>query len=152
MAVVDKVQKEYWMLQKSATVTALLLPWFPSTGKKIKDIATKNLFTILEEYIKLRRQADVPDSDAIDLLLAYGSTTKDTITLILTIIFAGVINTGVTCNRPLFFYIDSPLSLCRSMLGPPLPVTAQRVERESHPRGQCAHPNAHRHYILRPSP
>lgn len=113
MAVVDKVQQEYWMLEQSATVTALLLPWFPSTGNKIKDIATKNLFTILEEYVETRRKADVPSSDAIDLLLAYGSTTKDTITLILTIIFAGVINTGVTCNPPFFSTLarsDSPLT------------------------------------------
>ena len=111
------------MLEKSATPTALLLPWFPSTGKKNKEIATKSLYTTLNDYVELRKKADVPTLDAIDILLGKGLTTEDTIAIILAIIFAGVVNTGINCTPPSisqneFSLTPSPPS--HSMLDPPL--------------------------------
>ena len=84
-------------MEKSATPTALLLPWFPSASKKNKKIATKSLFTTLRGYVELRKKADVPTLDAIDILLGKGMSSDDTVTVILSIIFAGVINTGINC-------------------------------------------------------
>jgi len=98
--VVDKLQQDYWMLEKSATPTALLLPWFPSTSKKNKEIATKRMFTTLHDYVELRKKVDVPTLDAIDILLGKGMSSNDTVAVILSIIYAGVINTGINCTPP----------------------------------------------------
>jgi len=102
-AVVDKLQKDYWLLEKSATPTALLLPWFPSKDKKNKEAATKRLFTTLHDYVELRKKSDVPTLDAIDILLGKGLSSEDTISVILSIIFAGVINTGINSCWALLF-------------------------------------------------
>ena len=120
---VDKLRRDYWMLEKSATPTALLLPWFPSTSKRNKKIARTSLFTTLRDYVALRKKADVPTLDAIDILLGKGLSNDDTVTVILSIIFAGVINTGINCTPPSisqneFSLTPSPPS--HSMLDPPL--------------------------------
>jgi len=72
---VEKVQKMsglYWTLEKSATPVSLLLPWFPGTARKNKEEATRNLYNMLCHYVDLRRKAEVPNSDAIDILIADG--------------------------------------------------------------------------------
>lgn len=69
---VTRLQAEYWSLEKSATPTSLLLPWFPSPAKKRKEAATKELYMILDSYIEQRRAADVPTSDAMDVMLSQG--------------------------------------------------------------------------------
>lgn len=97
------LQAEYWKLEKSATPTSLLLPWFPSKAKKDKETATKNLFTMLEKYVDKRRAAEVPTADAIDLLIAEGLSTELIIGFILGVIFAGVVNTGINSCWALLF-------------------------------------------------
>jgi hypothetical protein len=69
---IDEIQKLYWTLEKSATPTALLLPWFPSKAKKNREIATGALFMKLKSFVDLRREAKVPSADAIDLLIGQG--------------------------------------------------------------------------------
>jgi sterol 14-demethylase len=79
---VEKIQKMndlYWTLEKNSTHMSLLLPWFPGTARKNKDEATKSLYTMLCHYVDLRRKAEVPSSDAIDILIADGD---DNITII----------------------------------------------------------------------
>jgi hypothetical protein len=66
-------QEHYWVIEKSATPTALLLPWFPSPAQRAKKASTKVLFGTLQHYIEKRKKAPVPSSDAIDILLAEGS-------------------------------------------------------------------------------
>lgn len=75
---IDKLQKDYWMLKNSATPTALLLPWFPSIATRNKKIATKNLYKTLHECVE-KRTTSTPSSDAIDVLLARGLSTDDTV-------------------------------------------------------------------------
>jgi sterol 14-demethylase len=91
-------QQHYWILEKSATPTALLFPWFPGPAKRAKEASTKALFTTLWDYIEERKKAPVPSSDAIDLLLGMGINNQDIIQFILGVIFAGVINTGINCT------------------------------------------------------
>jgi len=74
---IEEIQALYWKLEKSATPTALLLPWFPGPAKKRKEQTTKDLYIKLQDYIELRRNADVPCSDAIDILLGEGLSTAD---------------------------------------------------------------------------
>ena len=67
---IEEIQALYWKLEKSTTPTTLLLPWFPGPAKKRKEQATmptKNLFIKLQDY-ELKKNADVPSSDAIFLL------------------------------------------------------------------------------------
>ncbi|KAF8816057.1 cytochrome P450 [Phlegmacium glaucopus] len=92
---IEEIQALYWTLEKSATPTALLLPWFPGPAKKRKEQATKDLFMKLHEYVDLRRNAAVPSSDAIDVLLAEGLSNVDIVGFVLAVIFAGVLNTGM---------------------------------------------------------
>lgn len=73
----DELQKHYWTLEKSATPIALLLPWFPGSAKKARNAATSELFMKLSYYVELRRAAEVPTADAIDVLIAQGLSTSD---------------------------------------------------------------------------
>jgi hypothetical protein len=69
---VEEIQGLYWQLEKSATVTAVLLPWFPGPAKKRKEQVTKALYMKLYGYVELRKNATVPSSDTIDVLLGQG--------------------------------------------------------------------------------
>jgi sterol 14-demethylase len=69
---IEEIQDLYWQLEKSATPMALLLPWFPGPAKKTKERVTKDLYLKLCDYVELRKNAAVPSSDAIDVLLAKG--------------------------------------------------------------------------------
>lgn len=76
---IERIQGLYWTLEKSATPTALLLPWFPGRAKKAKEVATRELFLKLKYYVDLRREAKVPTTDAIDILIGQGQSTPDII-------------------------------------------------------------------------
>jgi sterol 14-demethylase len=97
LAALTEFQRHYWILEKSATPTALLLPWFPSPAKRARDASTTALFKILWEYVEDRKKASVPSSDAIDMLLGMGVNNQDIIQFVLGVVFAGVINTGINC-------------------------------------------------------
>ena len=61
---VEEIQGLYWQIQKSATLTALLLPWFPGLAKN----EWMALFTKLHNYIELtKKRAALPSSDSIDV-------------------------------------------------------------------------------------
>ena len=123
-----------------------------------------NLFVILEEYVEICRKADGRDRSLAsvridgegydyfeantDFCLCWGGSEV-----------GNLYNPGPNSDllqpvrpgctepptSPPFFYTLSLMacSLYFSFPGLPLPVIAQRVERESHLRGQHAHPNAH---------
>jgi sterol 14-demethylase len=69
---VQKMSDLFWKLEKSATPVSLLFPWFPGTGKRNKEQATKDLYVMLSHYVDIRRKAEAPNSDAIDILIANG--------------------------------------------------------------------------------
>jgi hypothetical protein len=50
-----------------APPTSALLPWFPEPRKWNKEIATRILFSILDEDVEKRKWASVPTSDAMTL-------------------------------------------------------------------------------------
>ena len=74
---IEEVQELYWQLEMSATPTAQLLPWFPGPAKKRKERVTKALYTKLHDYVDLRKNAAVPSSDSIDVLLGQGAPTTE---------------------------------------------------------------------------
>ncbi|KAF8890286.1 cytochrome P450 [Gymnopilus junonius] len=104
----NEMQRLYWVLEKSATPTALLLPWFPGPAKRRKEAATKELFTKLYTVVETRKAAEVPSSDAIDVLLGQGIPTEHIIQFVLAVIFAGVVNTGINSCWALVFLASHP--------------------------------------------
>lgn len=91
---IERLTQHYWNIEKNATPTVLLLPWLPSPAKKTQEKATRELFTMLYNYVYLRRNAPTPSTDPIDLLVAYGDSNEAIVSVVMSIIFAGVINTG----------------------------------------------------------
>ena len=75
---IKKIGELFLTLQKSATPTSLLLPWFPSLARKAGKEAATELFTLLYTYVETRRHAE-PTSDAIDILIADGETTQNVV-------------------------------------------------------------------------
>jgi len=97
------MNKLYWQLEKSATPVGLLLPWFPSKARSNKREATQGLYNLILKYITLRRNAEVPSSDAFDYLIAEGEPDHEIVGFVLSVIFAGVINTGmISCWTTLY--------------------------------------------------
>jgi len=70
--VVQKIGDLYSKIEASYTPVSLLLPWFPSTARKNKSQATMDLYNILIHYVNVRRDAEMRNSDAIDVLIADG--------------------------------------------------------------------------------
>ncbi|KAJ7731878.1 cytochrome P450 [Mycena metata] len=98
----------YSTLEKSSTAAALLLPWFPSPARKAKTKATAELFKKLCSYVEVRRNATVPSNDAIDVLLAQfilaeGVSTNTIVGFVLSTIFAGVVNSGMSVGWALIY-------------------------------------------------
>ena len=71
-----KIGDLFMTLETSATPASLLLPWFPSPGRKATKQATTEMFTILYTYVETRRHS-VPTSDTIDVLIAEGESTQN---------------------------------------------------------------------------
>ncbi|KAG6819749.1 hypothetical protein H0H93_009049 [Arthromyces matolae] len=103
LATVEQLEADFWLLEKSATPTAILLPWFPSQAKKDKLTALRNLYTTLYRSVEMRKRAKASPINTFDVLLNQGLETKDIITMTLHMIFAGTINTGVVSCWLLLF-------------------------------------------------
>ncbi|KAJ7671376.1 cytochrome P450 [Mycena polygramma] len=108
-AAVSRIQDLYHTLEKSSTPVALLLPWFPSAARKSRAAATTELFTMLYGYVEGRRNAAVPSSDAIDVLLAEGNNSMSVVEFIFGSIFAGVLNSGFTACWSLVYLGMDPI-------------------------------------------
>ncbi|EIN08261.1 cytochrome P450 [Punctularia strigosozonata HHB-11173 SS5] len=104
---VKRLGQLYNIMERSATPTALLLPWFPSRAKKTKQQATTDLYMKFNDYIDMRRKA-VPSSDAFDVLIAEGCDNATIIGFTLGVIFAGVINTRVNSCWVLVYLAANP--------------------------------------------
>ncbi|KDR75612.1 hypothetical protein GALMADRAFT_68731 [Galerina marginata CBS 339.88] len=93
---VDQIAKTYWALEQSATPVSLLLPWFPGPAKKARNSATTKIYKLLLKYVENRRNAAIPSTDPMDILIAEGHSNHAIIGTITGFLFAGVINTGMT--------------------------------------------------------
>ncbi|GBE78810.1 hypothetical protein SCP_0200070 [Sparassis crispa] len=103
-----RFEENFWTLEQSSTPVALLLPWFPSRAKRNRERATRELYSMLQGYIDKRRNADVPSADTIDLLLQDGAEDAEIIQFILSVIFAGVTNTGMIVCWILLYFDQNP--------------------------------------------
>ena len=71
-----KITGSFWSLRACATPTALILPWFPSLARVGQLMAHYKIFRVLSKHIEARRRVE-PTSDAIDVLIAEGETTRN---------------------------------------------------------------------------
>ncbi|PPQ75528.1 hypothetical protein CVT24_013234 [Panaeolus cyanescens] len=92
---ISTIAQSYWDIEKSATPAAILLPWLPIADRKKNEKATMALYTGIGKYVKMRREAATPSTDPIDILIANGDSDDKIIGVIISIVFAGVINTGI---------------------------------------------------------
>lgn len=73
------IAKLYWDLEKSSTPTALLLPWFPSSAKRMNKRATRDLYDFILKFVQIRRKADAPTKDVFDILIQRGDKDVDVV-------------------------------------------------------------------------
>jgi hypothetical protein len=71
---VSRLAKHFWDIEKSATPVSILLPWFPSSAKKVKQKATVALYGMLLSYVHLRRKCSTPSVDPIDFFISQGTS------------------------------------------------------------------------------
>ncbi|KJA23082.1 hypothetical protein HYPSUDRAFT_601084 [Hypholoma sublateritium FD-334 SS-4] len=88
----------YLDLEHGVTAGSILFPWFPSPSRKAKANATAALYGFLNSYVELRRKDPVTSTDTIDVFIAEGCNNPTIVAVIMNIVFAGVINTGVNVS------------------------------------------------------
>ena len=71
-----KLGELFQTLQTSSTPTSLILPWFPSSARRIRKQASTEMFIVLASYVEARRNEKLTN-DAIDVLIADGETTQN---------------------------------------------------------------------------
>ncbi|KAF8878712.1 cytochrome P450, partial [Infundibulicybe gibba] len=92
---ITRLAQHYWDIEKSATPVALLLPWFPGPAKRSNKRATQELYTLISNFVDMRRKSPEPTMDAFDLLISEGESNEVIVGFVMGVIFAGVINTGM---------------------------------------------------------
>jgi len=76
---VTRLSHHYEIVEEKFTPATFLLLWFPSSVKKSKEKAARNLHTMLAKYVELRRNATMPSSDVIDESIAGGCNNESVI-------------------------------------------------------------------------
>ncbi|KAJ7739687.1 cytochrome P450 [Mycena maculata] len=103
----NRLSELFLLHEQAASPISLMLPWLPGFSSK-KAAATKALFDFLSPYVDLRRRSSVQSSDSIDMLIADGYDDPTVIAYTLGIIFAGVINTGMSVCWTIVHLADNP--------------------------------------------
>ena len=73
------LRRHYFDIEQNSTPVSILLPWFPSQARKARTKSTEELYLLIRKYVTMRREAKIPSSDPIDLLIAHGDS-DDSIT------------------------------------------------------------------------
>jgi hypothetical protein len=78
VAAVNKIADFFMKSQTRKSAVTVLLPWFPSRGKKIMKQVTSDLYAMLRDHVEARRK-EIPTSDVIDVLICEGAETNEII-------------------------------------------------------------------------
>lgn len=89
-ALVKRVAKLYWDMEKGATPTSVLLSWLPSPARKRKQKATTELYLLFKNLLDKRIEEGRTEDDPAQYLLDEGDSVNDIITFILGALFAGI--------------------------------------------------------------
>jgi len=101
--VVTKFQRDFSLLEKSANPVTLLLPWLPTTAKRMERTSINNLRATLRTYVEKRKKSTIPNSDTIDFLLSRGLQVDRIIACILNLIWVGLLSLSVNSYWILIF-------------------------------------------------
>ncbi|KAF8186070.1 cytochrome P450 [Mycena galopus ATCC 62051] len=82
-------------LEKNGTPTAHLLPWFPSPARRAIIRNNRAIFDLVKPFVEIKRAATERSSDTIDLLFEAGFAPDNVVELVLGVINAGYVNTGM---------------------------------------------------------
>jgi cytochrome P450 len=125
---VAKVAKLYEIIEKGSNPKAMIFPWLPNSAVKAKDEATGELYNMLSDIIKKRKEVGSKDQDALQVLIDLGDSTPDIVGVscglpaerqensrlihrpqfVLGTLFAGIINTGNNACWILLFLNSHP--------------------------------------------
>ncbi|KIM37022.1 hypothetical protein M413DRAFT_448749 [Hebeloma cylindrosporum] len=105
---IQDLRKHYFDMEQSRTPVSALLPWFPGPAKKLKAKASLDLYILVMKYVTMRRKAGAASSDPIDILITNGDSDEVIIGTVMGIIFAGIVNTGVTACWVLLYLGSNP--------------------------------------------
>jgi sterol 14-demethylase len=105
---IARIDKHFNEIDTNGTLIPVLLPWFPGSAKRARKKATQNLYNLFLSFITLRRKASTPSNDPIDLFISQGLSDDSIIQTIMSIIFAGVANTGLNASWALFHLGTNP--------------------------------------------
>jgi len=90
-------------MEKSSTAAAILLPWFPSRSKRINKRVTTDLYDLILKLVRDRRAAGAPTKDPIDVLIQIGDNDVDIVAMVMSIVFAGYIDTRIYASWALVY-------------------------------------------------
>ncbi|KIM37023.1 hypothetical protein M413DRAFT_31186 [Hebeloma cylindrosporum] len=105
---IEELRRHYFNIEQSTTPVAVLLPWFPGQARKTREKATLGLYLLIRKFVTMRRKAKVPSSDPIDVFMENGDSDEVIISTVMGIMFAGVVNTGVTACWALLKLATNP--------------------------------------------
>ncbi|CAE6457204.1 unnamed protein product [Rhizoctonia solani] len=102
------LERLYWRVEMGSTPTSILFPWVPSTARKQKDAATREIYLMFDELVKARQSEGRREEDALQLLMDLGDSTPEIIALIMGVLFVAIVNTGLMASWILIFLDQEP--------------------------------------------
>ncbi|KAF8688520.1 Cytochrome P450, partial [Rhizoctonia solani] len=103
-----ELEQLYWRVETGTTPTSVLLPWLPSDARKRKVSATGAIYNLFDGIIKARRSEDRREEDALQVLMDLGDSTTEVITFIMSVLFAGIVNSGLMSAWIFIFLYQEP--------------------------------------------
>ncbi|THU83558.1 cytochrome P450 [Dendrothele bispora CBS 962.96] len=89
LATLSEFKAHFLNVETNTHPNSAVFPWLYHSVRRSKEASVKALHSTLAHFVEKRRQATVPNSDAIDILLAQNASTPDIVLLSLGSIFAG---------------------------------------------------------------
>lgn len=108
--------KLYETIDRSATPTAIMFPWFPSPAVIKRTIAGGRLYMIINKIVNKRKATGYRGQDPLQFLIDEGDSVPKIIEFIVGALFAGLLNSGINAAWILVYLAADPywLSQCRS--------------------------------------
>ncbi|KAI0298707.1 cytochrome P450 [Multifurca ochricompacta] len=96
--VVARLRQLYDKLDRGTTPATVLFPWFPSPAMVSKARATKQIYDIIVNAIKVRKQSGVTHGDTLQNFLDSGDDESIIIGFMMGLVTAGARSTGTTAS------------------------------------------------------
>jgi len=99
----SRVRVLYEKIERAADAKSHVFPWLPNSATRVKNSATKELYDLLSDIVKTKKERGSTELDSVQAMIEIGDGTPDIVGFALGTLFAGVLNTtNVACWIPLF--------------------------------------------------